>query len=112
MRLAYGEGVVIAILAPVVVYLIGIIDLTQLLFFTFALFGVWTMVSAFLLVSERERLYYFEWGLVIAAVSTALVIPLAYATALVLVAVIGVIVYSAFQRKRTQPASGHSNSSQ
>ena len=101
MRLAYGEGALIAILAPVVVYLFGIINLTQMLFFAFALFGIWTMLSAFLIVTEREKQYYFEWGLVITAVSTALIIPLPYATALVLVAVIGVIVYSASRRKRT-----------
>ncbi len=101
MKLAYGEGIVIVILAPVVVYLIGLVNLSQMFFLIFALFGIWTIASAFLLSRGNERLYYLEWGIVIAALSTAFIIALAYSAALVLVAIIGVIIYSATQRKQS-----------
>ncbi|MDG7000014.1 MAG: hypothetical protein JRN15_12975, partial [Nitrososphaerota archaeon] len=74
MRLLYGEGVIVAILAPVVAYLVGIISITQMLFLSIALFGLWTIASAFLFARGRERLYYFAWGLVIGSISTAFVI--------------------------------------
>ncbi|MDG6994454.1 MAG: hypothetical protein JRN52_00910 [Nitrososphaerota archaeon] len=99
MRLVYGEGAIVAILAPVVVYLVGIISVTQMLFLSIVLFGLWTIASAILFASGREKLYYFAWGLVIASVSTAFVIQLAYSAALVLISIIAVIIYSASQRK-------------
>ena len=57
MKLAYGEGVLVAILAPFVVYLFGKINLCETFFLIFALLGIWTLVSAFtILVGSREIL--------------------------------------------------------
>ena len=101
MRLAYGEGLVLAILAPFVVYLLGIgrITLFETLFSVFALIGIWTILSAFLLVSFSERIYYVTWGLVILSVSSAFIVHIQYAIALILIAIIASLLINVSTRK-------------
>ena len=108
MRLAYGEGLVLAILAPFVLYLLGIgrITLLETLFSVFALIGIWTILSAFLLVSFSERIYYVTWGLVILSVSSAFIVHIQYAIALILLAIIASLLINVSTRKnRTRVTS-------
>ena len=102
MRLAYGEGVIIAILAPLVVLLIGKITVLQTFFAIFALLGLWTLVSAFILMAEKDRMVYIAWGLILGSFSSAFIAPLQYAVALILVAIIAALLINVASRKNPQ----------
>jgi len=103
MRLAYGEGVLVAILVPFIVYLLGIgrFTLPETLFSVFALVGLWTVISAFVLMRERDRVYYFTWGLIILSISSAFVVHIQYAIALILIAIIVALLYNVATRDRS-----------
>jgi len=88
MRVAYGEGVIVAILLPFVLLLLKLVNLDDTLFLVLLLFGLWTLVAALVLVRETERNFYSIWGLVLSCLSSAFVIPITYAAALVLIAII------------------------
>ncbi len=99
MRLAYGEGAIIAILAPFIVYLFGKITLLQTFFSVFALFGLWTIISAFMLMRTKERIFYITWGLIALSISSAFVVHIQYAIALFLIAVIASLLINVATRK-------------
>ena len=67
--MAYGEGVVVAILLPFVLFFLGVVSLSVTLFLCLIFFGVWTLVSAFLLAREVERNFFLTWGLVLSCAS-------------------------------------------
>jgi len=107
LRLAYGEGVVIAILAPIIVFLLGIGKITalQTLFLIFLLFGVWTLIAAFTLVGQKDRIYYFSWGLILASISSAFITHIEYAIALILLAIVVSLLVNVATRKSTPKTS-------
>jgi hypothetical protein len=88
MRIAYGEGIVVAILLPVVLFLFGLVRIYFSLFLIVLLFGLWTIVASFLLVRREELRPYLTWGLILSCASSIFVISLAYAIAIILVGVI------------------------
>lgn len=104
MRLAYGEGVIIAILAPIIVFLLGIGKITplQTLFLIFLLFGLWTLIAAFTLMAQKDRIYYFTWGLILASISSAFITHIQYAIALILLAIVVSLLVNVATR-RNQP---------
>ncbi len=99
MRVAYGEGIIVAIILPFVFLLVGLINLDDTLFLVLLLFGLWTFLSAFLLARASERNFYITWGLVLACLSTVFIISIGYAIALVLVAIIAAVVINISTRK-------------
>ena len=105
MRLAYGEGAIIAILAPFIIYLFGKITLLQTFFSVFALFGLWTIISAFTLMREKDRIFYITWGLIALSFSSAFVVHIQYAIALFLIAVIAALLINVATRKSQRQAS-------
>lgn len=105
MRTAlYGEGSAIAVIAPFVAFLLGFLNLTYTIFLALLLFGIWTVVCAFLFANGGQRFYYLAWGLIVASISTFFVSLPNYAIALILVVVIALIVYSAIQRNSNNKA--------
>jgi len=103
MRLAYAEGLILAVLAPFVVYFLGIGKLTLLetLFSVFALIGIWTILSAFALISAGDRIFYVTWGLVLLSFSSLFVTHIQYAIALILIAIIAsLLINSATRREK------------
>jgi uncharacterized membrane protein len=102
MKLAYGEGALVAILAPFVVYLFGKINLPETFFLIFALLGVWTLVSAFAIVTAKEKFPFIAWGLVLASFSSAFITRIQYAVALIILAIIAAILINVATRK-SQP---------
>ncbi len=52
------------------------------------MFGLWTMVSSFLLVGRDELKVYLVWGLILSSASSIFVISLPYSIGLILVAII------------------------
>ncbi len=107
MRLAYGEGVIIAILAPFIVYLLGLgkITILQTFFSIFALVGLWTLLSAFMLMAEKDRIYYITWGLILTGFSSLFIIRIAYAIALILIAIIAALLINVATRKSQSKTS-------
>jgi hypothetical protein len=101
MRIAYGEGVIVAIILPFVFLLLGLIKLYDTLFLVLLLFGLWTIVSALVLARLSERNFYLTWGLILSCISTIFVIQVAYAIALVLIAIIASLVINVSTRKST-----------
>jgi hypothetical protein len=88
MRIAYGEGIVVAILLPIVLYLFHLVPVYYALFLVVLLFGLWTIVSSFLLVGREELKVYLIWGLILSCASSIFVISIAYALGLILIGVI------------------------
>ena len=84
--MAYGEGVVVAVLVPFVLLFLGLVSLSVTLFLFLLLLGVWTLISAFLLAKKAEKNFFLTWGLILACASTIFVIPVSYAIALILIA--------------------------
>lgn len=106
MRLAYGEGVIVAILAPIIVFLFGIGKITplQTAFLVFLLLGVWTLIAAFALMAQKDRIYYFTWGLILASISSAFITHIQYAIALILLAIV-VALFVNVATRRNPPKS-------
>ena len=102
MRLAYWEGILLAILAPVIAALFQLVTVFQAFFLIFLLMGAWTVLSSFILMGQNERIYYLSWGLVLACVSSAFITRLQYSVALILIAVIAVLFVNAYTRGRTR----------
>jgi hypothetical protein len=99
MKFLYGEGVIVAILAPPVLWLVGVISPLQTVFLAGVLFGLWTVVFAIVWAATSQKLFYFGWGIVVAALATMAEIPARLSVAFVILAIIGIIVYSAATRK-------------
>jgi hypothetical protein len=106
MRLAYGEGVIVAILAPFIVLLFGKITVLQTFFAVFLLVGLWTLVSAFLLMALKDRIYYITWGLILSSFSSTFIIHIQYAVALILIAIIAALLINVATRKNPPKALG------
>jgi hypothetical protein len=99
LRLAYGEGVIIAVLAPFVVLLFGKITVLQTFFSVFALVGLWTVLSAFILMGQKNRIFYLSWGLILLGLSSAFITHLQYAIALILIAIMASLLINVATRK-------------
>lgn len=100
-RVGLGTGIGLAVLIGLVAYLLGFsFDNTIALILLLA--GLWTLVFGLLLADKDSRLYFSGWGVVVAIISSFVVIPLNYALALILIAIIAMIVISVFYgSKRT-----------
>ena len=100
MKPGWGIGTVISIVLSIVVYLVGIVDLKGLVSLILLLFGLWTLVSAFVIVDRKDRSYYSGWGVVMAVLSLFYFAPsLNYTIALVLVAIIALIIINVYVGK-------------
>lgn len=58
------------------------------------MFGAWSVASGLVLVNKKGLYYYVGWGLVLASLSTAYLIPLQYSIALALILIIIIILVS------------------
>jgi hypothetical protein len=96
LKPGWGIGTVIAILLSFVVYLLYIVDIRGLVSLILLLSGLWTLVSAFVIVERKDRSYYSGWGIVVAALSLFNFIPINYTIALVLLAVVALIIINVY----------------
>jgi len=103
MRIAYGEGAVVAILLPFVLLFLGLVTTSVTLFLIFLFFGVWSLVSSFVLAKKDERNIYLAWGLVLSCASTIFVISISYAIALTLIAIIASLFIFVAKREKPKP---------
>ncbi|HEY6282963.1 MAG TPA: hypothetical protein VIW22_03470 [Nitrososphaerales archaeon] len=96
MKPGWGIGTVIAIILSVAIYLLGFVDLRGLVSLILLLCGLWTVVTAFVIVERKNRSYYSAWGIVLAALSLFDFIPFNYTIALVLLAIIALIIINVY----------------
>lgn len=96
MKRGWGVGVVVAVLLSVAAGLIGVVGVQGMVSLMLLLIGGWTFVSALVFVESRDRAFYAGWGVVIAGLSLSYVLPLRYALALILLAVVVLIVVTAY----------------
>ncbi len=96
LKAGWGIGTLIAILFSVVVYLLNIVDLRGLASLILLLCGLWTLLSAFVIVERKDRSYYSGWGIVLASLSLFDFIPFNYTIALVILAIIALIIINVY----------------
>ncbi|MDV3277995.1 MAG: hypothetical protein LYZ69_05950 [Nitrososphaerales archaeon] len=93
MKPSLGIGVILATLVSLVLFLFGFVDYAWLGACLLLLNGLWILVYGLVEAGSGDKLYYSGWGLVMAGLSTFVVLPLAYtvgATIVLIIAVIGV----------------------
>jgi len=94
MKPSLGIGIILATLVSLVLYLFGIVNLNWLGALLLLLNGLWIVVYGVVEAESRDKLYYSGWGLIMAGLSTFVVLPLAYTLGVVLVLIIAVVVVS------------------
>ena len=114
MKPSYGMGILVVVLASAAVALAGFLSLQGAVSMGLLLAGVWTIVAAFVLVTGRERSYYAGWGIIIAGLSLSYFIPIQDALALILIAMVGLILVTAYFARAPRtitPAAGGQSAS-
>ena len=96
MKPSWGIGTAVAILVSVAVGLLGSLSLQGTISLLLLLAGLWTIAAAFLVVDKKDRSYYSAWGVVIAALSLAYLIPIQYELALILLAIVALIIINVY----------------
>jgi len=91
MKPSLGIGVILATLVSLAVFLFGFVSYAWLGALLLLLNGLWIVVYGTLEAERRDRLYYIGWGLIMAGLSTFVVLPLAYTAGVVIVLIIAVI---------------------
>ncbi len=90
---------VLAVLFAVAVGLLGSFSPQATLSLVLILGGLWTIAAAFMVVDRKDRSYYSAWGVVMAALSLAYLIPIQYELALILLAIVALIVIYVYYGK-------------
>lgn len=96
MKPSYGMGVLVIVLLTVAVALLGLLGVQGAVSMGLLLAGAWTILAGFAIAEEKERSYYAGWGIIIAGLSLSYLIPIQDAVALVLLAIVGLIVATAY----------------
>ena len=99
MKPSYWFGVGIAILLSLAVYFFnafGSFDTFQAVEYLFStmflLTGLWTLVSAFVIVESKDKTFFSLWGIIFACVSLFAYVPANYAIGILLIALVLLIV--------------------
>ena len=100
MRISVGAGVLVAILAPLVIYFLGLESIFYALFEILLLVGEWLVISSYN-VPQDERMMHLVVGLVVAPISLVFVAPITYAIAGILIMVIIAVVVVSSSKKQT-----------
>ena len=96
MKPGWGKGAAVAVLLAIALGLLGSLSSQETLSILLLLLGLWTVVAAFAVVDRKDRSYYSAWGVVIAALSLAYLIPLQYELALILLAIVVLIIINVY----------------
>ncbi len=110
MRISWGVGEIVVILVSLAAYFFeltgGIYTVSLFLLLT----GLWTVTAGLTLVDRKDRTYYSSWGVVIAVLSAFAFLPANYAIGLVLVAVVALILLTAFSYRSGKVFTAATNS--
>ena len=97
LKLGYGAGILIVVLLSAAAFLIGAVDLLQMISLMLLVGGLWTVVAAFTIFDVGERSFYIGWGVVVAALSTFDIFNNAsYTIALILIAIVALILINVY----------------
>ena len=96
MKISWGVGEIVAILLSLISYLFTFTNPEYTLSLFLLLSGLWTVVAGLLIVDRKDRTYYSSWGVVVAVLSSFAFVPPNYALGLVLVAIVVLILLTAF----------------
>ncbi|MDG7006814.1 MAG: hypothetical protein JRN06_01065 [Nitrososphaerota archaeon] len=96
MKPGWGIGMIVAVLVSVAMGLIGSLPPQATISLLLLLAGLWTILAALFVVDRKDRSYYSAWGVVIAALSLAYLIPLQYQLALILLAIVALIIINIY----------------
>ena len=96
MKISWGVGEIVAILLSLISYLFNLTNPEYTLSLFLLLSGLWTLTAGLVIVDKKDRTYYSSWGVVVAVLSAFAFLPLNYAFGLVLVAVVALILLTAF----------------
>jgi hypothetical protein len=104
LKAGLGVGLVVAVLAPLALFLFGVLSPLQSISALLLLSGLWILIfGAFL--ARQDRMTYGGWGLVVALLATFILLPLQYTAGLVVVGIIALILVWVFARPRTKSRS-------
>ncbi|MDA4121076.1 MAG: hypothetical protein OK404_01560 [Thaumarchaeota archaeon] len=99
MKVGWGVGIAIAVLASFAAFFFGLFGTLYsstavylLIASALLLSGLWTVVSAFLIVEIKDRTYYSAWGVVMSCLSLFAFVPPAIAAGILIVAIIILII--------------------
>jgi len=97
LKPGWGVGFIVAILIPIAIYLLNIVNFSGMVSMMLLLIGLWTIISAFAIVERKDRSYYSGWGVVIAVLSLFYFLPsLNYTIALVILAIVALIIINVY----------------
>ena len=91
MKPSLGIGIILATLVSLVVYLFGFVNYSWLAALLLLLNGLWIVGYGAVEAETRDKLYYVGWGLIMAGLSSFVVLPFAYTLGVVIVLIIAVI---------------------
>jgi hypothetical protein len=96
MKPSWGIGIVVAVLLSVAVALLGLVNLQGTVSLILLLVGLWTILAAFFIEERKDRNFFVGWGIIITGLSLSYVLPLQYALALILIAIVGLILVTVY----------------
>jgi hypothetical protein len=91
LKPSLGIGVIIATLVSLVLFLFGVVGYARLGALLLLLNGLWILAYGLVQAEKRDRLYYAGWGLIMAGLSTFVVLPPTYTLGVTLALVIVVV---------------------
>lgn len=110
MKPGWGIGILAVALISVAAALLRIVSLQGAFSMGLLLAGLWTIVAAFAMAEEVDKIYYLGWGIIFACLSLSYFIPIQDAVALILIAMVGLMVVTAY-RGRSPSRTAHQTAS-
>ena len=101
LKLGFGEILILIILSGVALFLLEIFDVTQTFAFLMIGVGLWSVIFGIAIARSDERQYYVGWGVVVAVFASVFFVPLQYALALVLIAMVLIATISIVLRNKS-----------
>lgn len=100
MKMAWGVGVIIAVLLPIALFFFGALNGEDTIAAILVLNGLWSVAFG-LAFAGKDRMFYAGWGLVVAILATFAFLPWQYTIGLVLVAAIVLVLAQSFMKPST-----------
>jgi hypothetical protein len=105
-RMGLGYGLVITVLLPVALFLFNILRFEQAVAAMLLLSGLWALAFGLFMQKSGERLYYAGFGVIVALLSTFILLPLAFTAGLIILAIVALVLVQQFKPGITPAAPG------
>ncbi len=107
MRVGFGIGLLLCVLIPLALLLFGVVDVAQSASLVLLLGGLWAIAFGVAFANRRDRLYDVGFGIIVAVLSTFIILPVQYTAGLVVISIIGVVLASIAERPKTPAQQMH-----